>query len=81
MKVKKKYVTLVMLVDDEESLKMVREIAQSPQCRAWSKAHELNRLTLIEDALEKGEIERAKSYIDLADVPDPDDELCEVSDG
>jgi hypothetical protein len=78
MKVKKGYVTLVMLVDSEEALNKVRAMADSSVCKAWSMTHELNRLTLIEDALEKGEIARAKSYIDLADVPDPDVELCEV---
>lgn len=79
MKVKKGYVTLVMLVDSEEALTKVRALAESSVCRAWSMTHEINRLALIEDALEKGDLERARAYISLADVPNPDDN--ERSDG
>jgi hypothetical protein len=57
-----KYTTLVFRSDTPESLAEVREMSQREICRAWSMDHELHRLDLIEKALEKDDIEKAKSY-------------------
>ena len=58
-----KHTTLVFKSDDEESRDFVRNLSQSEYCRAWSIDHEILRLELIEQALEDGDIEKAKSYI------------------
>lgn len=63
-----KYTTLVFKSDTPESLQTVRDVAQSEHCKAWSMDHEILRLELIEQALDEGDINKAKSYIGEVDV-------------
>lgn len=63
-----RYTTLVFQSDTPESANEVREISGREICRAWSMDHEILRLELIEQALDKNDIELAQSYISEPDV-------------
>lgn len=63
-----KYTTLVFQSDTPDSLEQVREMSGREICRAWSMDHEILRLELIEQALDKNDIELAQSYISEPDV-------------
>lgn len=63
-----KYTTLVFKSDDEESCDFVRNLSKNEYCKAWSIDNEILRLELIEQALEDGDIEKAKSYIGETDL-------------
>ena len=62
------YTTLVFQSNTPESAEAVREMAGREICRAWSMDHEILRLELIEQALDKGDIKQAQSYISEPDV-------------
>jgi len=63
-----KFTTLVFQSDTPEKLKQIREMSGLDICRAWSMDHEILRLELIEQALDKGNIELAQKYISEPDV-------------
>jgi len=63
-----KFTTLVFKSDTPESLHEVRKMAKIEICRAWSMDHEILRLELIENALDKGDIKQAQEYISAPDV-------------
>ena len=62
-----KYITLVFKHETEEELEIVQSLARKNNCVAWSTAHEINRLELIEDALDCDDIDRAGEYISMID--------------
>jgi len=68
MEINDKYITLVFRNESEEEKQAVRDMAVMESCRAWSRCHTLNRLSLIEDAVEKGDLERAEKYISAVDI-------------
>jgi len=64
----KKYITLIYEYSNDSELSKIRAYSQSESCRAWSMDHEILRLDLIENALDKGNIELAQEYISSADI-------------
>jgi FAD synthase len=64
----KQYWTLVFVSETEEQLQAIRQAAQKESCRAWSKDHEITRTDLLRQAIEDGDLEKAKEYIDSPDI-------------
>lgn len=63
-----KFVTLVFRQETKEERDRVRELSIMDQCRAWSTDHEIQRLTLIEEALDEENIELAQEIISSLNV-------------
>ncbi len=59
----KKYITLVFEYESDSDLSVIRELASTKQCRAWSMDHELVRVDLIRQAVEDGDTGKAMEYV------------------
>lgn len=59
----KKYVTLVFAYETNSDLAVIRELAGTKQCRAWSMDHELVRHDLVWQAVEDGDNDKAMKYL------------------
>lgn len=60
--------TLVFEYETNEELETIRELVSAKQCRAWSMDHELVRIDLMRQAIEDGDTEKAKEYIQVDGV-------------
>ena len=58
----KKYVTLVFEYESNSDLAVIRELAGTKQCCAWSMDHELVRLDLMRQAAEDGDTKKTLEY-------------------
>ena len=63
-----KCATLVLRSETAEESAKITEIANLDQCRAWSIDNEILRLELIEHALDRDDIDRARDYISKVNI-------------
>ena len=62
-----KYITLVFEYDDD-NFNGIREMAGDERCRAWSLEHELLRLDLVQNAVERKDFDKAEEYFNAIDI-------------